>query len=91
MQQAQQLELVGRDARVLPQVRSAVLNTNIYKLKQSRLKMVLEGDKVQHNFGFVNDEGFRVPKREFWTWDESDQDMFFEPFEKWADTWIAGP
>lgn len=56
-----------------------------------RLKMSLEGDKVQHNFGFVNDEGFSVPRREFWTWDESDQDMFFEPFEKWADSWIAGP
>lgn len=55
------------------------------------MTMGLEGDKVAHNFGFVNDEGLTVPKREFWGWTDPEQDILWEPFVEWTDKWLTGP
>lgn len=55
------------------------------------MTMGLAGDKVAHNFGFVNDEGKKVPKREFWGWTHPEQDILWEPFVQWTDRWLAGP
>jgi len=66
--------------------------TGYKSITNNRMKLGLQGDKVQHNEGFVNDEGHRVPAREFWPLDElsGSENVFFTPFEKWIDGWLDG-
>lgn len=53
------------------------------------VELTLKGDKVRNNDGFKRGK-FDVPAREFWPFDSAQQDIVFEPFEKWANDWLFG-
>lgn len=57
------------------------------RYSKTAVELHLSGDKVRNNDGFKRGK-FAVPAREFWPFDDAQQDIVFEPFEKWADSWL---
>lgn len=51
--------------------------------------LTIDGDKVRNQFGFLNEYGYWTPPRQFWPFHDRQHDAIFEPFENWADSWLA--
>lgn len=66
-----------------------------HKITHKKLKMVLRGDKVKHQFGYRwqrrDGKTYTVPARPFWDFEDSNQNEMFEPFARWASHWLFQP
>ena len=92
------LEATGdlRRAATWPDVSYSGKNISLHKeIEPHEMRLVLEGDKVQHDTGYVwKPPGARgksrvVPPRPFWPDEELDRDLFFQPFVDWVDAFLS--
>lgn len=55
------------------------------------LSLYMMGEKVIHEDGGMNADGFYVPQREFWPWYDQQFDIVVKPFDDFMDDWFGRP